>query len=134
MQIELKAQRDNKAAGEYRHGANAENRQNGVAHAFSLHRLAGNEARKLQHNANKHDRTGLRRLAGQRHDAGKNAFTTLAGDHLINVGDVGVDIPRHVVDAAATKSGQRRDHHQQRHIVIHSGKPQARIRDGAQSE
>ena len=68
--------------------------------------------RQLQQNADEHHRDRLRCLTRHGHDAGENTFAPQTGDRFVDVGHIGVGIPRDIVNTAATEARYRRDQHQ----------------------
>ncbi|MNT00416.1 hypothetical protein D3C72_1348490 [compost metagenome] len=104
FQVQFKAQGDQETAGQHQNGAHTQDHQNGVAHFRWLGFLAADKAGHLHHNPHQHDGSGLRGFTRQGHNPGENPFAALAGDHFIHVSNIGVDIPRNVVDAPATQT------------------------------
>ena len=92
-----------------------------MAHFRRLHFLTADKAGHLHHDAHQHHRTGLRGFTGEGHDAGEDPFAALTGDHFVHISDVGIGIPRHVVDTAAAKAGNGRNQQQQRIDVAQPG-------------
>ena len=83
-----------------------------MADPFRLYFLPGDKPRQLHNDAHQHHRPRLRGFAGQGHDAGKNPLPALAGDRFVDVGNIGVGIPRYVIYPAASQSGDSRDEQQ----------------------
>ncbi|MNT22336.1 hypothetical protein D3C72_1577170 [compost metagenome] len=75
--------------------------------------LPTHKARHLHHNPDQHDGPRLRGFARQGHNPGENPFSTLTGDHFIDVRDIGVNVPWDIVDSAASQARNSRDQQQQ---------------------
>ena len=105
-----------------------------MAHLRRLHLLPGDEAGELHDDPHQHHRPGLRSLAGQGHDPGEDALPALAGDHFVHIGDIGVGVPRHVVDPAAAETGNRRHQQHQGPDIAQPGVVQQRVGERAEAE
>ncbi|MNY33978.1 hypothetical protein D3C86_1682810 [compost metagenome] len=105
-----------------------------MAHFLWLNFLTADKAGHLHHDTYQHDGPRLGSFARQRHNASEDPFAALAGDDFIHVGNVGVDIPRHIVDTAATEASHRRHQQQQRVNVAQPGVIEHCVGNGSQTE
>ena len=105
-----------------------------MAHFIGLRFLSGDKARHLHDDPHQHHRSGLGSFTRQGHDPGKDAFAALAGDHFVHVGNIGVGVPRNVVDAAAAQARHCGYQQQQRIDIAEASVVQHRVRERTQAE